>query len=124
HLAVNPPMDPKYENEGLSSIIVEVRRERRIELAFEGYRYDDLMRWKKGSYLAKTVIGMRLEDDQLARYPEANVKRIEIDGKKYIDVYQGSDVGNRQFDENKHYLMPLPLSEISMNPNLGQNPGW
>ncbi len=124
HLAVNPPMDPKYENEDLSSIIVEIRRERRIELAFEGYRYDDLMRWKKGSYLAKTVIGMRLEDDQLARYPEANIKRIEIDGKKYIDVYQGSDVGNRQFDENKHYLMPLPLSEISMNPTLGQNPGW
>ncbi len=124
HLVVEPLMDPKYADEGLTSIVVEVRRERRIELAFEGYRYDDILRWKKGSYLAKTVIGMRLEDDQLERYPDAKVNRVEINGKKYIDVYQGSDLGSRQFKEDQHYLQPLPLSEISMNPALGQNPKW
>ncbi|TKG89869.1 RagB/SusD family nutrient uptake outer membrane protein [Puteibacter caeruleilacunae] len=124
HLAVNPPMDPKYAGEGLSSIIVEVRRERRVELAFEGYRYDDLMRWKKGSYLAKKVLGMRLEDDQMERFEGASVVRTEVEGKKYIDVYEGSALADRQFNEAKHYLWPIPLSVISKNPELGQNPGW
>ncbi|TKG97116.1 RagB/SusD family nutrient uptake outer membrane protein [Puteibacter caeruleilacunae] len=124
HLGLNPPMDPKYASEGISSLIVEIRRERRIELAVEGYRYDDLMRWKKGHYLNNRVLGMRLEDDQLTRYEKTYVKRIEIGGKKYIDVYQGAELGERVFDENKHYLFPIPLSAISQNPNLGQNPGW
>ncbi|MGL4337759.1 MAG: RagB/SusD family nutrient uptake outer membrane protein, partial [Turicibacter sp.] len=40
--------------------ILEIRRERRIELACEGFRYDDLMRWKVGDKLAKTPEGMRI----------------------------------------------------------------
>ena len=124
HMDVNPPMDPKYAGEGISSVLVEIRRERRVELGMEGFRYDDLMRWKKGHYMAKRVLGMRLEDDQLALFPNTSVKRVEIGGKKYIDVYQGSQLGTRNFDEKKHYLMPIPLSEISMNPALKQNPEW
>ena len=39
-------------------VILEIRRERRVELALEGYRYDDLMRWHAGSLLAVIPEGM------------------------------------------------------------------
>lgn len=129
HLTTNPTMDPKYAGEGISSLLVEIRRERRVELSFEQSRYQDLMRWKKGSYLAKRYLGMRLEDEDRvedARFEKANVSTIEVDGKKYIDSYAGTDyaVGSRTFDESKHYLHPIPTNVLAKNPKLVQNPGW
>lgn len=124
HLFLNPPMDPKYAGEGQSSILIEIRRERRVELALEGFRYDDLMRWAKGEYLTKKVLGMRFEDSQVPNFPGAQVKMAIVDGKKYIDVYQGSVFENRSFDPNKNYLFPIPIGVISMNPKIKQNPGW
>ncbi|HEX5024077.1 MAG TPA: RagB/SusD family nutrient uptake outer membrane protein, partial [Agriterribacter sp.] len=47
-----------------------------------------------------------------------------VSGKTYVDVYKDSDWDNPVFDESKHYLWPLPLSALSQNPDLGQNPGW
>lgn len=127
-ILLNPPMDPKYAGEGISSNLVEIRRERRIELCYEQTRYQDLMRWKKGSYLAKKVLGIRFEDSDRnsPRYAKvsSSVKTVEVAGKKYIDVYAGSDFVNRIFDEDKHYLMPLPINVLSKNPALGQNPKW
>lgn len=55
-LTLNPDMDTKYKDEGIDALLVEIRRERRIELCFEQHRYQDLMRWKKGPYLAKKSI--------------------------------------------------------------------
>ncbi|WP_313266399.1 RagB/SusD family nutrient uptake outer membrane protein [Sphingobacterium sp.] len=127
-LQLNPPMDPKYAGEGISSNLVEIRRERRIELCYEQIRFQDLMRWKKGSYLAKKVLGIRFEDSDRnsPRFAKvsSSVKTVEVGGKKYIDVYAGSDFVNRVFDEDKHYLMPLPINVLSKNPALGQNPKW
>lgn len=128
HLTLNPVVDPKYASEGISSLLVEIRRERRVELSFEQTRYQDLMRWKKGAYLAKKVLGMRLEeaDRNSDRYKKVNstVKTIEVNGKHYIDVFATSDFGKRVFDEEKHYYHPLPVNVISKNPNLTQNKGW
>lgn len=62
HLTVNPEMDPKYADSNLSSLIIEIRRERRVELSFEYLRYQDLMRWAWGEKLKDRVLGMRLED--------------------------------------------------------------
>ena len=39
HLTLNPVMDPKYTDLGISSLLVEIRRERRVELCFEDTRY-------------------------------------------------------------------------------------
>ena len=61
HLTLNPVMDPKYAAEGLSSLIIEIRRERRVVLCFEDTRYQDLMRWKWGKRLANRVLGLRCE---------------------------------------------------------------
>ncbi len=127
HMDMNPQMDPKYAGEGLSSLLIEIRRERRVKLSFELLRYPDLLRWKKGAYLNKKVLGMRLEDADVAkdaRYEGTTVKTVEVNGKKYIDVFATSDFGKRSFTENKHYYHPLPVNVISKNPQLKQNPNW
>lgn len=116
---------------GVSNLIREIRRERRVELACEGYRYDDLMRWKCGKLLERPFLGMRFEQSQ---YPEVKAREygdttmtdfnITLDKDGYIDVYQAKYPQGFNFDEKKHYYMPLPLDQITMNTNLKQSPGW
>lgn len=141
HLTVNPEMDPKYAGYGISSLLVEIRRERRVELSFEYLRYQDLMRWAWGEKLKERVLGMRLEDADFAdpRYDgaitkggtaEAGKNPVFVfkaaDGKQYIDAYANTNYAaeRRSFDPKKDYLRPIPSSAISANENLEQNPGW
>ncbi|WP_432710255.1 RagB/SusD family nutrient uptake outer membrane protein [Pedobacter sp.] len=93
----------------------EIRRERRVELAREGQRWYDIIRWRQGSLLAQDVKGMK---KSLALVP-AQVSNIAADPNGNIIVMTG-----RQFDENKHYLWPVPLTQLQRNPALTQNPGW
>lgn len=60
HLNINPDTDPVMAEAfpGINSITLEIRRERRVELAFEGFRFDDLMRWKAGKLLEKEPEGL------------------------------------------------------------------
>lgn len=120
----NVPVDPRYTNDGVSPLIVEIRRERRIELFMEGFRYDDLRRWKQGKKLEQPDLGIRFDDAAVARYAGATVQTTIVDGVPYVDVYKGTDWANPVFDENKHYLWPIPLSVIAQNPDIQQNPGW
>lgn len=89
----------------VSPIINEIRRERRIELAGEGKRWDDLVRWKAGKLLdnPKTYQG--------ARDPATNEYRI---------IYPGF---TRKWSD-RLYLYPIPTQELALNPNLTQNVGW
>ena len=123
------PMDPRYAGDGVSSLIVEIRRERRIELFAEGFRYDDLRRWKQGKKLEIRYMGIRWDDYYKGLYDPNNrctslTTNDPVTGIPYIDVFKGSDWDNPVFDENKHYLWPIPLNTLSQNPNLKQNPGW
>lgn len=120
----NVQMDPRYANDGVSALIVEIRRERRVELFMEGFRYDDLRRWKQGKKLEQPDLGIRFDDVAAARYPGTNIQTSMVDGVPYLDVYKGRDWENPEFDESKHYLWPIPISVISQNPNVKQNPGW
>ena len=122
----NIPDDPRYAGSGVSPLINEIRRERRVELFMEGFRYNDLIRWKRGDLFRQKDLGILWDAAAEARYEGATVKTaVDPDsGKTYIDPYGDSAWETPQFDENKHYLWPIPLSEISQNPNLGQNPGW
>jgi hypothetical protein len=127
HLNIaNVPIDSRYTGDGVSPLIVEIRRERRIELFADGLRYNDLMRWKQGKKLEIPTMGMRYEVSNRARYPKANVQfsTNPVTGKTYIDVYKGTDFAVPVFDDTKHYLMPLPTDALSSNPKLLQNPGW
>lgn len=125
----DPIIRDLYPN--VSNLICEIRRERRVELVCEGYRYDDLMRWKCGKLLEKPFLGMKFVQSQ---YPEVVARpygnteitdfSITLDKNGYIDVYQAKYPQGFTFDENKHYYMPLPLNQLSINQNLKQNPGW
>jgi starch-binding outer membrane protein, SusD/RagB family len=95
----------------------EIRRERRVELAQEGHRYWDLMRWKTGEVeLPKPILGSFLFKSEFGSAANAN-----ITPDSFILVTPASF---RKFDAAKDYLWPVPLNEISLNPNLKQNSGW
>ena len=63
-MTINVPIDPALEalypsvSGALKNVILEIRRERRVELVFEGFRFDDLMRWKAGKLLEKEPEGL------------------------------------------------------------------
>lgn len=98
----------------------EIRRERRAELSGEALRYDDIIRWKIAeTELARAILGAKFDQDA---YPNLKPgKDIYLDEEGFILVQKKEA---RSFDVNKNYLYPLPLREISLNPNLKQNPGW
>lgn len=107
---------------GISNLLREIRRERRVELACEGFRYDDLIRWKAGKVLEERVIGAKFN---VADYPTVEVGAdIFLTDDGYIDVYHLSLPNGRTFEEPKHYLFPIPQEELILNPELDQNPGW
>lgn len=127
HMTMNVEMDPRYAHWGVPATIVEIRRERRVELFMEGFRYDDLKRWKLGKELEKPSLGMRWDDANKNRFdPEgaATIKTKMVNGVPYLAPYVGTDWENPVFDENKNYLWPLPLSAIAQNPELKQNSGY
>lgn len=129
HMDVNNiPVDPKYVDDGVSPLIVEIRRERRVELFGEGFRYDDLRRWKQGAKMRQKDYGIRWDEANRNRIDPNGVTTLksEVDaltGIEYICPNKGSDFENPVF-EDKHYLWPIPVSARSQNPALGQNPGW
>ncbi len=92
----------------------EVRRERRVELALEGQRYFDIIRWNQGSLLGEDLKGMK---KSLALRP-SDVSNIAGDVNGYIIANSG-----RSFAA-KNLLWPISQTQLERNPNLGQNPGW
>jgi hypothetical protein len=95
----------------------EIRRERRVELAQEGHRYWDLLRWKTAeTELPKPVLG-----NFFFKAEFGTATTVNLTPDNFILVTAASF---RRFDPAKDYLWPLPLNEISLNPNLKQNPGW
>jgi hypothetical protein len=127
HMDINNIIvDSRYTGDGISSLLAEIRRERRIELYAEGFRYYDLLRWKQGKKLEKRTWGMLWDDAAKVRFSYSTVKS-SLDperGKEYIDVYKGTDFAVPIFTEPKNYLWPLPTNVLSQNPALEQTPGW
>lgn len=92
-----------------TSFRTAVKHERRIELAFEDYRYWDLLRWKDAAnVLNQPIQGVSVSKDALGNFQ-----------------YQVFNVENRVFDASKMYYYPFPQTEISKsNGVLKQNAGW
>lgn len=95
----------------------EIRRERRIELAREGQRYFDILRWKQGDLLAQDVKGVN--KSLIPSWSQRYVTSFPTDAEGYLIINTG-----RRFDAGKNYLWPVPFTQLQQNPNLGQNPGW
>lgn len=94
----------------------EIRRERRVELALEGFRYWDLIRWKTAEIeLPKDVLGNYF----FAEFGTSVIPLLTPDN--YI-IAQKASV--RKFNASRDYLWPFPVNEMALNPNLKQNPNW
>jgi hypothetical protein len=90
-----------------------IRRERRVEFAFEGLRYYDILRWGiAAEELNRQYTGMKLTND-----PQ-NYNDFPVDDQGFL-IYQ-----QRNFKEGINELWPVPQSEIDINKNLTQNPGY
>ena len=119
------PQDPGYtdpkKDPDVSSLIWEIRRERRTELMMDGFRFDDLMRWKKGTYMDSN-----LNPDSFlgAKVPDNGQVRRNADG--YIMPYTAAQ--QRSFVDPKNYLSAVPTTQILLYPSsiqaAMQNPGW
>lgn len=116
--------DPQSDFPTLPVLLDEIRRERRIELVGDGFRFDDLQRWKAGTLInnAETILGMKLTPALRAQYPSGQVNNIQVDANFYIRVYP--NITNRVWHD-KMYLYPVPINELTLNPALlPQNNGW
>ncbi len=127
-------------------VILEIRRERTIELVAEGHRYYDIIRWKCGKRFEKPMLGIYI--------PGPGNYDLDKNGKLDVCFYEGDkpaafvplflkigqDVtlseGNKGFiichslnqrvwDENKDYFYPIPIKDRTLTEGaLTQNPGW
>jgi hypothetical protein len=116
--------DPNSDFPAISVLLDEIRRERRIELAAEGFRIDDVMRWKAGPLIQnpETILGMKLLPSVRAEYPASQVSSVQVDANNYIRLY--TNITNRVWSD-KMYLYPIPTQELTFNPKLlPQNTGW
>lgn len=105
-------------NWGVSDIIWEIRRCRRCELMLDNwYRYWDMIRWHQLDKLDTNK-----NPDILLGANVGNIPNLEVDinADGYIIASQNAS----RVYEAKHYLYPIPSTQITLNPNLGQNPGW
>lgn len=102
----------------------EIRRERTVELAFEGFRRDDLRRWKTAeTVLPLAIRGVKFVGTEYqTRYPNLTPGvDIQVDQNGFIVTEAAA---SRQF-LGKHYLDPLPLQQIQLSKGtLEQNTGW
>jgi len=130
-------------------VILEIRRERAIELTQEGFRFDDLVRWKAGYCIDQEIHGMYFEQPgeydltgdgvaDVILYEEGTSKPSASDGVQVLligeeillsegnqgYVYYHKNIARTQFSEVRDYLYPIPINERSLNQNLTQNPGW
>ncbi|QGY47931.1 RagB/SusD family nutrient uptake outer membrane protein [Maribellus comscasis] len=120
--AVNPkesdysPVDYGYS---VSDELYEIRRERRVELALEGFREMDFMRWAAHSlFKGKRLKGYPFNSEEFPDfYPT-------LDENGLIDYLSTQLPNGYQFRESQDYLYSIPQDEITLNPNLEQNPGW
>jgi len=132
--------------------ILEIRRERGIELSLEGFRFADILRWKRGELMQQEWNGfyvpalntpMDLNEDGVMDVVFYQGTRPSLGNVTYVDVSPkiGNAV-NSQLLKNgtsgeliwmneikrvwleRNYYYPIPLADLQRNPALGQNPGW
>ena len=112
-----------------------LRTERRMEFAFEGRRYMDIIRWKLAEKVLNLPIYGILDPAELREkvvqpglwfFPE--VPPIDEDGIADFSIMYNKGlikrITQRSFDKNKQYLWPIPAKDILINSNLTQNPNY
>ena len=124
--------DPNWEFKNISPLLNEIRRERKVELACEGFRRDDIFRW---AAVDELMVGKKPKGavkSQWMNYPNVTDAFVEAwsilgeDENGYIDPFKSYPAMDNGycFNLDRDYLQPLPTNELTLNPKLGQNPGW
>jgi hypothetical protein len=151
---LDPYMQANYFPDVTNPALMEIRRERGIELTLEGFRFNDLARWNHGELLTRTWDGMYvpaldqpmdLNGDGIPDvcFYETTLPSPTISTVTYINVAPTISSGTNPQTlvngssgelnwlnniprtwQSYMYLYPIPYSELLLNPNLGQNPGW
>lgn len=125
--------DPK--SDAANVLLQELRRDRRSELMCDGFRHDDLMRWKLGDKLSTTsnpdgYLGVSI--NALKEYVGADWDKVQAKNFFYNGykspyntavVNAGGTTVDRTWND-KYYLEPIPSGQITLDGNLSQNPGW
>jgi hypothetical protein len=136
----DPYLDAVYREKldyAVPPLLREIRRERRVELAIEDRRYQDLMRWKAGRLLTVPRRGMNflsvrdLYDGTHTAPPEIAPqtvldKDVYVDEEGFIIIHPLSPhIKNGTLPwEDYRYYFPIPKDQLQLNPGLIQNPGW
>lgn len=137
-------------------ILLEIRRERRIELVSENFRWDDLMRWKAGHLIEQVQQGIYVGEfgvfdvtgdgiPEVGIFKNETSNSIPLEEREnytfyYIEATDGSpntfrlsntghivingEIGSRTFKQPQYYYLPIPLMQITLNPNLSQTIYW
>lgn len=134
----------------LSNTLLEIRRERATELIMEmGLRVDDLYRWHLGNLIVKRYNnnqgwrGIYVSADDYKNGFEFNGYTYSFGASRGTYTYNvGTSTADQNFslsdgdhgyliynyklewDDNKHYVHPIPTTAYTLNPELGQNHGW
>ena len=146
---VDPYLKSVYFPDVASPVILEVRRDRGIELAMEGLRFYDIVRWARGPLMelewrgiyvpaANTNIDLDENGTPDVNFMAVNVPTAQrVAGVTYIsvagtdfklangtsgEIVWRSDIPRKW--EQKNYLYPIPEGDLLTNPALEQNPGW
>lgn len=150
----DPYLKTNYFPDITNPVILEVRRERGIELCAEGQRFSDILRWKRGDlmqmewngfYVPSLNTPMDLNEDGVldVAFYQGTRPTPAVAGVTYVDVSATiSGKVNSQRLKNgtsgeltwmneisrkwndKQYFYPIPQNDVLLNPKLGQNPGW
>lgn len=151
---VDPYLVANYFPDINDPVILEIRRERGIELCLEGFRFADILRWKRGElmnmewngfYVPALNTPMDLNEDGIldVAFYQGTKPSPAVSGVTYVDVsavvsgktnsmlLKNSSSGEitwmnniKRKWENKMYFYPIPQTDLITNPNLVQNPGW
>ncbi|WP_028665765.1 RagB/SusD family nutrient uptake outer membrane protein [Runella zeae] len=150
---VDTYLQSKYFPAISDPVLLEVRRERGIELCLEGFRFDDIVRWRRGElmqmewngmYVPALNTPMDLNEDGIldvafykttAPTKVTGVTYVEVSpmiaGKPNSQLISGETSGELTWLNNiprkwtdKNYYYPIPTGDIITNPKLTQNPGW
>ena len=101
----------------LDKFMEEVRRERAVELAFEGHRFNDLRRWL---LLTRSPYNIKTKQE----FERAAALDTKIDPKENaVKNWREEVIVTRNLD-SKHYWLPFDNADVTMYPEFNQNPGW
>jgi hypothetical protein len=142
-MSASVAVDNNFEFSSLAGLLQAIRRERKVELAVEGFRVDDIMRWaaaselivgKKplGAYKAQwqgfdfEAVGASEKDKTRQDAFTSAWSNLTANTDGFIDPFNARPAmaNGYKFRVAQDYLYPIPTIQLTLNPNLGQNPEW